>query len=156
MRKTIISCSFALTLLLSSCATIISGSKQNVKFSSDPSTATILIDEVEVGKTPFEIKLERKSEHRVMIKLEGYQNYETKLTKKFNGWYLGNIIFGGLIGLIIDPITGAMYDLTPNEINAQMNKGTAFRSNGKDVYIAIALNIDPSWKKVGQLEKVNN
>ena len=91
-----------------------------------------------------------------MIKLEGYQNYETKLTKKFNGWYLGNIIFGGLIGLIIDPITGAMYDLTPNEINAQMNKGTAFRSNGKDVYIAIALNINPSWKKVGQLEKVNN
>ena len=145
-----------LTLLLSSCATIISGSKQNVQFSSDPSTATIFIDEVEVGKTPFEIKLERKSEHRVMIKLEGYQNYETKLTKKFNGWYLGNIIFGGLIGLIIDPITGAMYDLTPNEINAQMNKGTAFRSNGKDVYIAIALNIDPSWKKVGQLEKVNN
>lgn len=156
MRKTIISSSLVLTLLLSSCATIISGSKQNVKFSSDPSTATIFIDEVEVGKTPFEIKLERKSEHRVMIKLEGYQNYETKLTKKFNGWYLGNIIFGGLIGLIIDPITGAMYDLTPNEINAQMNKGTAFRSNGKDVYIAIALNIDPSWKKVGQLEKVNN
>lgn len=156
MRKTIISSSLVLTLLLSSCATIISGSKQNVKFSSDPSTATIFIDEVEVGKTPFEIKLERKSEHRVMIKLEGYQNYETKLTKKFNGWYLGNIIFGGLIGLIIDPITGAMYDLTPNEINAQMNKGTAFRSNGKDVYIAIALNINPSWKKVGQLEKVNN
>ena len=156
MRKTIISSSLVLTLLLSSCATIISGSKQNVKFSSDPSTATIFIDEVEVGKTPFEIKLERKSEHRVMIKLEGYQNYETKLTKKFNGWYLGNIIFGGLIGLIIDPITGAMYNLTPNEINAQMNKGTAFRSNGKDVYIAIALNINPSWKKVGQLEKVNN
>ncbi len=156
MRKTIISSSFALTLLLSSCATIVSGSKQNVKFSSDPSTATIFIDEVEVGKTPFEIKLARKSEHSVMIKLEGYQTYETKLTKKFNGWFVGNIIFGGLIGLIIDPITGAMYNLTPNEINAQMNKGTAFRSNGKDVYIAIALNIDPSWKKVGQLEKVNN
>lgn len=156
MRKTIISSSLALALLTTSCATIVSGSKQNVKFSSNPSTATIFIDEVEVGKTPFEIKLARKSEHSVMLKLEGYQTYETKLTKKFNAWFLGNILIGGLIGIIIDPITGAMYNLSPDQVDAQMNKGTAFRSNGKDVYIAIALNIDPSWKKVGQLEKVAN
>lgn len=156
MRKTIISSSLAIALLTTSCATIVSGSKQNVKFSSNPSTATIFIDEVEVGKTPFEIKLARKSEHSVMIKLEGYQTYETKLTKKFNAWYIGNILFGGLIGIIIDPITGAMYNLSPNQIDAQMNKGTAFKSNGKDIYVAVALNIDPSWKKVGQLEKVAN
>ena len=156
MRKTIISSSLALTLLASSCATIVSGSKQNVKFSSNPSTATIFIDEVEVGKTPFEIKLARKSEHSVMLKLDGYQTYETKLTKKFNGWYIGNILIGGIIGLIIDPITGAMYNLSPDQVNAQMNKGTAFRNNGKDVYVAVALNIDTNWKKVGQLEKVAN
>ncbi len=156
MRNKIISCSLALTFLMTSCATIVSGSKQNVKFSSNPSTATIFIDEVEVGKTPFEIKLARKSEHSVMLKLEGYQTYQTKLTKKFNAWFLGNILIGGLIGIIIDPITGAMYNLSPDEINAQMNKGVVFKSNGKDVYVAVALNIDPNWKKVGQLEKVNN
>ncbi|WP_310595523.1 PEGA domain-containing protein [Flavobacterium sp.] len=154
MRKTIISSTLAIALLTSSCATIISGSKQNVKFDSNPSTATIYIDEVEVGKTPFEIKLARKSEHSVMIKLDGYQTYETKLTKKFNAWYIGNILFGGLIGVIIDPITGAIYNLTPDQINAQMNKGTAFKNNGKDVYVAVALKIDPNWKKIGQLEKI--
>ncbi|MGV1013060.1 MAG: PEGA domain-containing protein [Flavobacterium sp.] len=156
MKKTIILSSLAFTLLITSCATIVSGSKQNVNFSSNPSTATIFIDEVEVGKTPFEIRLERKNEHSVMIKLEGYQTYETRLTKKFNGWYLGNIVFGGIIGLIIDPITGAMYNLSPSEINAEMNKGTAFKSNKNDIYIAVALNIDPTWKKVGQLEKATN
>ena len=155
MRKSIISCSLALTLLLSSCATIMSGSKQYVKFDSSPASASIFIDEVEVGKTPFEIKLARKSEHSVMIKLEGYQTYQTTLTKKLNGWIFGNILIGGLIGLIIDPITGAMYNLSPNEINAQMTKGTVFKSNNKNVYVAVALNIDPSWKKIGQLEKVN-
>ena len=107
MKKSIITCSLALTLLLSSCATIMSGSKQNVKFASNPSSATIFIDEVEVGKTPFEMKLARKSEHHVMIKLEGYQTYQTTLTKKFNGWFVGNILIGGLIGIIIDPITTA-------------------------------------------------
>lgn len=156
MKKRIISSSLALVLLTTSCATIVSGSKQKVKFSSNPSAASIFIDEVEVGKTPFEIKLARISEHSVMIKLEGYQTYETKLTKKFNGWYIGNILFGGLIGLIIDPITGAIYNLSPEQVNAQMNKGTAFKSNKKDVYVAVALNIDQSWKKVGQLEKVIN
>lgn len=156
MRKTIISSTLVFALLTSSCATIVSGSKQNVKFSSTPAAATIFIDEVEVGKTPFEIKLARKSEHTVMLKLEGYQTYETKLTKKFNGWYIGNILIGGVIGLIIDPITGAMYNLSPDEVNAQMTSGTAFKSNGKDVYVAVALNIDPSWKKVGQLEKAEN
>jgi hypothetical protein len=90
-----------------------------------------------------------------MIKLEGYQTFETNLTKKFNAWYIGNILFGGLIGIIVDPITGAIYNLTPKEINAEMNKGTAFKVNKSEVYIAVALNIDPNWKKVGQLEKIN-
>ncbi|WP_309608591.1 PEGA domain-containing protein [Flavobacterium sp.] len=157
MRKTIISSSLAITLLLfSSCATIVSGSKQKVKFTSNPSEATIIIDKIEVGKTPFEIKLARKSEHSVVIKLDGYQTYETKLTKKFNGWYIGNVLFGGIIGLIVDPITGAIYNLSPKEVSAQINKGTAFKSNSKDVYVAVTMNIDPNWKKVGQLENVAN
>lgn len=154
MRKSLIISAFTATVLLSSCATIVSGSKQSVKFTSNPSFATIFIDEVEMGKTPFEIKLERKKEHHVMIKLDGYKTYETNLTKKFNAWYIGNIAFGGIIGLIIDPITGAMYKLSPSEINAEMQKGVAFKSDSNSIYFAIALEIDPTWEKVGQLEKM--
>lgn len=153
MKNSIISCSLALTLLFSSCATIVSGSKQNISFASTPSAASIFIDEVEVGKTPFQMKLARNSEHEVMIKLEGYQAYQTKLTKKFNAWYFGNILIGGLIGLIVDPLTGAIYNLSPDQINAQLNKGTVYKSNQKGIYIAVALNVDPNWKKVGQLER---
>ena len=155
MRKTIILGSFALLVLTTSCATIMSGSKQNVKFASNPSSATVFIDEVEVGKTPFQTKLIRKKEHKVMLKLDGYQTYNTTLTKKFNGWYVGNILFGGLIGIIVDPITGAIYNLTPKEVNAEMAKGTAFNYKKGDVYVAVALKIDPTWNKMGQLDKVN-
>lgn len=140
-------------MALSSCATIISGSKQTVKFTSTPSEATIFIDEVEIGKTPLEKKLERKRNYDVMIQLDGYQTYETKLSKKFNAWYLGNILFGGIIGLIIDPITGAMYNLTPKQIEAEMASGTAFKYSKNDVYIAVSLKIDPTWQKVGELAK---
>lgn len=155
MKKSFISASLAFVLLCSSCATIVSGSKQNVKFESTPSQATIVVDEIEVGKTPFEMKLARKNEHSVVIKLEGYKNFETKLTKKFNAWYLGNILIGGIIGLIVDPATGAIYNLTPKQINAEMAKGTAFNYKKGDVYVAVALEIDPSWNKIGQLNSVN-
>jgi hypothetical protein len=140
-------------LLTSNCATIISGSKQNIKFNSNPTNATIFIDEVQVGKTPYETKLERKREYEVKIQLDGYKTYETKLTKKFNVWYFGNIVFGGLIGLIIDPITGAIYNLTPDQINAQMTQGTAFVESKNGLYIAVSLEIDENWEKIGQLKK---
>ena len=113
-----------------------------------------IIDETEVGKTPFETKLERKREYEVEIRLEGYEPYKTKLTKQFNAWYIGNIVFGGIIGLVVDPITGAIYRLTPNEINAQLQQGTVFKSSKKEVYIAVSLKVDKNWQKVGQLEKL--
>lgn len=155
MKKSVILKSLLIGFLFSSCATIVSGSKQNIKFSSNPSDATIFIDEVEAGKTPFAIKLSKKREHHIMIKLDGYQTYETNLTKKINGWYFGNIFLGGLVGLIIDPITGAMYNLTPKEINAELNKGTVFKVNNKDIYITVALNVNSNWEKIEQLGKSN-
>lgn len=38
-----------------------------------------------------------------------------------DGWYFGNILFGGLIGfLIVDPATGAMYTLKPDTLNVHL------------------------------------
>lgn len=154
MKKTILSLTVVSSLMLTSCATIISGTTQNVSFNSNPSNASIFVDDFEVGKTPFQTKLERKSEHKVVIKLEGYKPYETKLTRTFNAWYLGNVIFGGLVGLIIDPISGAIYQLTPSQVNAQLQQGTIAKTKNNDIFIAVSLEKDPSWKKVGQLEKL--
>ncbi len=105
-------------MMLTSCATIISGSRQTMKFDSTPANATVFINEKEMGKTPFETKLKRNENYKVAIRLEGYHPYEVEVTKKFNEWYIGNILFGGIIGLVVDPITGAIYRLTPKEINA--------------------------------------
>ena len=153
MRRTIFSLVFA-SMMLTSCATIVSGSRQTVKFASNPSNANILIDDVVIGKTPFETKLARNKNYKVSIQLDGYLPYETRLTKKFNAWYLGNIVFGGLVGLVVDPITGAIYQLTPKEVNAQLQKGTVFKNSKNEIFIAVSLEIDKNWEKVGQLEKM--
>ena len=135
MRRTIFSLVFA-SMMLTSCATI------------------VFINGKEMGITPFETKLKRNENHKVSIKLEGYHPYEVELTKKFNEWYIGNILFGGIIGLVIDPITGAVYKLTPKEVNAELHRGTAFKQSEKEIYIAVSLEVDKNWKKVGQLEKM--
>ena len=144
--------SLLLVFLFSSCATIISTAKQNIQFKSNPSNASIFIDEVEVGKTPLEKTLSTNREHILEIKLDGYKTYETKLTKTLNGWFFGNILIGGIIGLIIDASTGAMYKLTPSQINAELQSGVSFKKNNT-IYFAVSLTIDPNWKKIGQLEK---
>jgi len=153
MKNSIIALILTSTFLFHSCATIISGSRQGVRIFSEPSAATVYINEIQVGKTPIIRSLKRNQEYRVAIELEGFQRYETRLSREFNNWYLGNLILGGLIGLIIDPITGAIYKLTPEELNAKLDKGTAFSTKGKNIYLTVSLEIDPNWKKVGQLDK---
>lgn len=154
MKKSICIILTGITLALTSCATIVSGSRQTVKFNSTPSSAKVFINDVEVGMTPFKTKLERKKKDtKVVLKLEGYKDYETKLERKFNAWYIGNIAFGGIIGIIVDPITGAMYRLTPKEINATFGEKTTSIFKNDDVNIAISMEIDPEWEKVGQLTK---
>ena len=124
MKKENVFGALALSLMMTSCATIFSGSTKNVRFTSNPSSAAIFIDEVEIGKTPIELMLTRKDEHSVEMKLDGYQTYHTRLTKTLNPWCIANVFIGGVIGLIVDASTGAMYDLSPGVINAEMNNST--------------------------------
>ncbi|MCK7477558.1 MAG: hypothetical protein M0C28_08815 [Candidatus Moduliflexus flocculans] len=43
---------------------------------------------------------------------EGFSPVNKEVSAGFNGWYMGNIVFGGLIGIVIvDPLTGAMWRL---------------------------------------------
>ena len=54
--------------------------------------------------------------YTVRFTKEGFQPRELKCEGEVNGWYFGNIIFGGLIGLLaVDPATGAMYTLKPDD-----------------------------------------
>jgi len=124
MRKEFTFGALALSLMVTSCATIFSGTTQNVRISSNPPSATIFIDEVEAGQTPLVLKLKRNRVHFVKMKLDGYPTYQTRLTQKFNAWCFGNVFIGGVIGMVVDISTGAMYNLSPGVINVSMDNGS--------------------------------
>jgi hypothetical protein len=152
MRKTFLLAGLSITLLLPSCASIVSGSKQNINFNSTPSGATVWVDDVNLGVTPVIAQLERiKKNQKVKIELQGYKPYELILNRKTNGWIWGNILFGGIIGIIIDASSGAMYRLTPDQIEVQLANGVVMNRKN-DTYIGVVMTADANWEKIGNLE----
>jgi hypothetical protein len=139
---------------LGGCATIIQSPHQQVSIASTPSGATVSIDHVQRGTTPMVTTLKRKDTHVLRLELAGYQPYEATLNRRVSGWVWGNIVFGGLIGLGVDAITGSMYKLSPDQVSAQLASGQAATEKRKDgVYVFAVLAPQPGWTKVGQLTR---
>lgn len=142
-------------LLLTSCATIMHGTRQKVGISSSPSNACLWVDRMFVGNTPMIVEMTRSDDHSVRLELEGFEPYEAVFTKKLSGWVFGNIIFGGVIGLAVDAISGGIYKLTPDQIQAEMRSNSMYSKSSDDSFITIVLNPDPSWEKIGNLALAN-
>lgn len=138
------------------CATIMQGTTQSVGISSTPSGAKVIVDNQEKGKTPIVVELKRKDNHFVKIEMDGYLPYEATFTRSTSGWVWGNIVFGGLIGLAVDAISGGLYKLTPEQVAATLQKGNMSSLYKKDnLYVAVVLRADPNWQKIGQLSVMN-
>lgn len=120
------------SFLFSSCASIFTKSTYPVIINSDPADADITITTskgklVYEGSTPAVVKLKSstgyfaKAEYLVTISLQGYKDQTVSIGSNIEGWYFGNILFGGIIGmLIVDPVTGAMWTLDTEEINVKL------------------------------------
>jgi hypothetical protein len=129
------------------------GSKQEVGISSNPSRAKVFVDNQKKGTTPVNIKLKRTDAHTIRLELEGYQPYETTLTKSVSGWVWGNIVFGGLIGLGVDAVTGGLYKLSPEQLNAEFKKSQANAKVSKEgLFITVVLEPELGWEKIGSLK----
>ena len=140
--------------LLTGCATIMNGSRQSVGISISPTNANVWLDRVYVGNSPLIIEMTRKDSHFVMIELEGYQPYEITFTRQASGWAFGNIIFGvgGIIGLAVDAVSGGLYKLTPDQIQAELrSNNSGYAKTSSQSYITIVLEPNPAWEKIGNL-----
>ena len=142
------------SIILTSCATIIHGTSQTVAISSNPTNAKVFVDGQETGITPVNVDLKRKDSHTVRIELDGYSPYEINLNRKVDAWIAGNIVFGGIIGLAVDAISGGMYKLSPEEIMAEMKTGTntAHVYKKDDVIVFVTLTPSTHWTIIGSLQ----
>lgn len=134
------------------CATIIHGSSEEVGISSQPTGAKVTVDGAPAGNTPVVSHLRRKDTHTISITMDGYQPFSIATTRGVSGWIWGNIVFGGLIGLAVDAISGGLYNVKPDQVQAQLSK-TASHAVLQDgtIYVFLVRQPDPSWQQIGQL-----
>ncbi len=123
-----------LALVVGGCATILTGTQQDILFTSSPTSAKVVVKssngmEVFNGTTPATVKLPKKEEYAVTISMDGYQSVTLPISQSFQSLYLGNIICGGLIGLVIDAVNGAMWTLEPETVAVSLS--TAMSETGE-------------------------
>lgn len=141
-------------LPLTGCGTILHGTKQSLGISSNPTDAVVTIDSVEIGKTPVVASLKRKQNHIIRVALQGYAPFEATVTRKVSGWVWGNIVFGGVIGLAVDAISGGLYVLTPEQVTGQLLKqGASIAPSANGVYVVLVRQVGANWTKIGELER---
>lgn len=117
---------------LTGCASIFNGPTQAVTINSVPEGANVSVtnaagEKIHNGATPVTLTLKRgagyfKSEsYTIAYSKPGFSPKEMTITGSMSGWYIGNILFGGLIGMLaVDPVTGAMYVL-PESVSQSLD-----------------------------------
>ena len=122
---------------LPGCASIVSKSNYPIMITSTPSDAEVTVSNrhgriFASGITPLNVTLKSsdgffaRADYLLTFRKPGYSEMIVPLNSKIDGWYFGNILLGGLIGmLIIDPATGAMWRLETDYVHVNLNGGSS-------------------------------
>jgi hypothetical protein len=91
------------------CATLMTGAgpNQTVKIASNPRGARVFVDGDYKGLTPIGVPMTRADDHVVTLEMDGYQSMTRDVKAGYNPWHLGNILFGGVVGITIDLLDGS-------------------------------------------------
>jgi len=137
--------------VMTGCATIVHSGPRAISVASTPPGAKVSVYDrsntlVQTNATPFVAQLNTKysyfkaQTYRLVFEMPAHATAEVNLNSSLSGWYFGNLVFGGLIGmLIVDPLTGAMYNLKPEKIEQPLTASQAeVIRNGNGVLVVLA------------------
>jgi len=116
----------ALASLATGCASISRGTKETLRVESEPTAAGVRLSTGATGQTPAAFKLPRAKPLTVTISKEGYSTTNVAVKSVVSGkgaaGFLGNAVFGGIIGAAVDAGSGATKDLKPNPVRVTLEK----------------------------------
>jgi hypothetical protein len=118
-------------LTVSGCATVASGSHAEVKIHSNPENAHVTVrnqqgETVAEATTPAVVALKRgagpfrRARYTATIEKPGYQTAQAPIGSSLNPWVFGNVVLGGIPGVVVDPVTGAAWKPNPGEIHQNL------------------------------------
>jgi len=108
--------------IMTSCATLSHGSRQEIEVTSTPEGAHVT-DGIHVWKTPAKISLPRKTARLIAFFKPGYNPETVRLKRLDSGAVVGNILMPlGVVGWGIDVMTGSCWKLHPEKIHMDLTK----------------------------------
>ena len=116
-----------LICLLPGCATLVNGSSQNVSVGTTPPGASCTLDRVGarlgvISPTPGSLRIDKsKHELSVACSKDGFETATVAKSPSFSGATFGNIIAGGIVGVVVDAASGANYTY-PDTIELALTK----------------------------------
>jgi hypothetical protein len=139
-----------LAFMLSGCGAIFHGSNQTIAVSTDPPDAQMKIGGNTL-KSPASVTLRRDADYIITAEKDGYDAGQGTIQHSVHwGTTLGNIIFGGLIGLAIDFGSGSAYKLEPQSLVIPLKAKVANAGSGSPISVPGAIPSPGLTKDFGQ------
>lgn len=108
-----------LVFYLSSCATVFTGTRDEILFTSQPAGATVSIDGYDAGVTPVRLNVRRNLGQRwVTYTLDGYEEENHRLQKEFNFASIINLTCLGC--WVVDLAIGSVTKFEEKEIHMDL------------------------------------
>lgn len=143
---------------LTGCATIVGKDVFPLTINSNPDGANIVIADEKgkkmfTGTTPSTVALAagesyfHAKTYTITFSKQGYADQYATVKATLSGWYFGNILFGGIIGiLIVDPISGKMWKLQP-DVTANLTQQLTMNQTQPALKIMTLSQVPDSFKK---------
>ncbi len=131
------------------CASIVSKSSYPISITSSPEQADYIVtnkkgEKVHSGKTPSTVTLKsgagffQPEKYKITFTKDGYSSTTSTISAQMDGWYIGNVLFGGLIGiLIVDPATGAMWRLPDTVSTTLYENKSSLNITEKNLHVLV-------------------
>lgn len=111
----------AVATLVSGCATITRGTRQDYVMLSTPPGAVVTTTTGVECVTPCTLKLKRKHGFTATFTLPGYETQTAVVTSDVSSGGVaglaGNVLIGGIIGAGVDASNGSLNSLSPDSLN---------------------------------------
>jgi hypothetical protein len=122
-------------LLIQGCSSVINGTTQKITVTSNVQGAEVMLNGVNLGRTPITTRVKREKSSHLLVRKEGYKDYSLQVQTKLDPWFWGNIVIGGLVGSTTDSVTGSTHLIDPDTIFVQMEPISAGVVDAVDVEI---------------------
>ena len=142
--------SVAAALSVAGCGVIFGGTTETIRVVSTPAAARLTTQPATgTFTTPASLSLQRKNSYVLTAAMDGYQPAELQIRQEMRtGPLILDILFTGLIGVVVDAVTGGWWNLEPDDATLVLERLTTDSGVGPE-RVEIHVSIDRKSSTIG-------